>query len=273
VIGLGGFSSIIADGGLAVQPHTRVTVTSGNSLTTWAAIRSVELACAQHGFHFGQCTVAIVGATGTIGHAMSLLCAERAAELILVGNPRSSETSTLKLQQVAHDCREHVARLNGAPRDLFVDSAAESRHTGATDRRPQLPGGISITTDIDRDLPRAQIVLAATNAIMPFICARHLGRGALVCDISRPLNIMPDVASSRPDLIMVKGGLVRAPQGSLLGDLEEPDRPDVLVACAAETMVLALSRFRSRHLCGRLDVSTIGALGSMAERMGFAVVA
>ncbi len=273
VIGLGGFSSIIADGGLAVQPHTRVTVTSGNSLTTWAAIRSVELACAQHGLHFGQCTVAIVGATGAIGHALSLLCAERAAELILVGNPRSAETSMVKLQEVAQDCREHVARLGGARRGVSFQTCAKGHHLSATDSTSELPGRISITTDIDHDLPRAQIVLAATNAILPFIGSRHLGRGALVCDISRPANIMSDLASSRTDLVMMNGGLIRAPHGSLLGDLEEPDCPGVLVACAAETILLALSKFRSRHLCGRLDISTICALGSLAERMGFAAVA
>jgi len=248
VVGLGGFSSIIADGGLAGQHHTRMAVTSGNSLTTWAAIRAVELACAQHGLAVAQCAVAVVGAAGAIGHALSLLCAERAAELILIGNPRSSEASMVKLREVAQDCRKHVARLF------------------------ELPSGITITTEMDRHLPRAQIVLVATNSIMPFISARHLGRGTLVCDISRPLNTMPDLRESRPDLLIVNGGLVRAPQGSILGDLEERDRPSMLVACAAETMVLAASGFRSPNLCGRLDVSTISELGCLAERMGFAVV-
>ena len=45
VVGLGGFSSIIADGGLALSQPPGLTITSGNSLTTWAAIRSVEVAC------------------------------------------------------------------------------------------------------------------------------------------------------------------------------------------------------------------------------------
>ena len=40
VVGLGGFSSIVADGGLALRQRPGVTITSGNSLTTWTAIRA-----------------------------------------------------------------------------------------------------------------------------------------------------------------------------------------------------------------------------------------
>ncbi len=82
-------------------------VTSGNSYTTWSAMRAVEAACANYGVSLASCAVAIVGATGVIGQALSLLCAERAAELILIGNPQV-ETSIGRLQLVAEDCRRHV---------------------------------------------------------------------------------------------------------------------------------------------------------------------
>ena len=71
VVGLGGFSSIISYGGNSLEERPGVTVTSGNSLTTWAALRSVELACAEEGRKLAQSTVAVVGANGAIGHALS----------------------------------------------------------------------------------------------------------------------------------------------------------------------------------------------------------
>jgi predicted amino acid dehydrogenase len=43
----------------------------------------------------------------------------------------------------------------------------------------------------------------------------------------------------------------------------------VLPACAAETIILALSGFRSEHLCGRIDLATVAELGKLADRMGF----
>jgi predicted amino acid dehydrogenase len=51
--------------------------------------------------------------------------------------------------------------------------------------------------------------------------------------------------------------------------LEEPGRSKVLLACAAETIILALSGFRSEHLCGRLDPGTIEELGKVAAGLGF----
>jgi predicted amino acid dehydrogenase len=65
------------------------------------------------------------------------------------------------------------------------------------------------------------------------------------------------------------GGLVHAPEASALGLLEEPDRRNVLMACAAETIILALSGYRSEHLCGRLHPATIEEIGKLAARLGF----
>jgi predicted amino acid dehydrogenase len=266
VVGLGGFSSIIADGGLALQPPPGVRVTSGNSLTTWAAIRAVEAACATQGLALADCTVAIVGATGAIGHALSLLCAERAGELILVGNPRAAEASLGKLRDVADDCRRHVAVRAAAGREARIAGGRKPAPLSDPEAR------ITITTDIDQHLPTAHIVLTATNAVSPFIASRHLRRGAMVCDVSRPFNIAPDLIEQRCDLRLVSGGLVRAPEPSALGYVEERDQHNVLVACAAETIVLALSGHQSRHLCGRLDVATIEEIGRLAESLGFSVV-
>lgn len=265
VVGLAGFSSIVTFGGLALHAREGVRVTSGNSYTSWVAVRALEAACADHGVVLADCTVAIVGAAGAIGHALSLLCAERAAELILVGNPQAAEASVGRLRIVAEDCRRHVSALAARGRKFRPGTLAEQLA-----RRPaEADAGVTITTDIDRHLPRAHVVLTATNAVAPFIAPRHLRNGALVCDVSRPFNVAPDLSDERPDVRMVDGGLVQAPEASVLGMLEEPGRSKVLLACAAETIILALSGFRSEHLCGRLDPGTIEELGKVAAGLGF----
>jgi acetylornithine/succinyldiaminopimelate/putrescine aminotransferase/predicted amino acid dehydrogenase len=274
VVGLGGFSSIVADGGLALTHRPGLTITSGNSLTTWTAIRSVEVACAKYGFALADCTVAVVGATGAIGHALSLLCAERAAELILIGNPLATEASLGKLREVAEDCRRHVATRVAAGREFTPGSlAARIAHGRTSAPPPHGDAGMTITTDIDQHLPRAHVVLAATNAVQPFITSRHLRSGALVCDVSRPFNVVPDLVQQRDDLRLLSGGLVLPPPSSVLGHVEAPERANALVACAAETIVLALSGYQSAHLCGRLDIATIEDIGRLAEELGFSVIA
>jgi predicted amino acid dehydrogenase len=272
VVGLGGFSSIIADGGLALRAPAGVRVTSGNSMTTWAALQAIEAACAERNVAMADSTVAVVGASGAIGHALSLLCAERVAELILVGNPRGGAASLQRLRSVAEDCKQHVTRLAGAGRAFPSDTfAGRISRRSSPDPAGDEQAGVTITTDIDGQLPRAHIVLAATNAILPFISGHHLRECAIVCDISRPLNLMPGVGKERPDIALVSGGLVQVPDGAELGQLGDRDRPNVLMACAAETVILALSRYRSKHLCGRLDVTTVEEVGRLAESLGFSV--
>jgi predicted amino acid dehydrogenase len=131
---------------------------------------------------------------------------------------------------------------------------------------------MTITTDLDQHLPRAHVVLAATNAVQPFIASRHLRSGALVCDISRPFNLAPDLIEQRHDLRPLSGGLLLPPPSSFLGHVEAPERENALVACAAETIVLALSGYQSAHLCGRLDIATIEDIGRLAEQVGFSVI-
>ena len=271
VVGLAGFSSIVTFGGLALQARNGVTVTSGNSYTSWVVVQAIEAACVKHGVSLADCTIAVVGAAGVIGHALSLLCAERAAELILVGNPEAIDGGIGRLGVVAEDCKRHVASLAACGRKFAPGTFAQRwarRSTKSTDAET----GIAITSDIDAHLPEAHVVLTATNAVLPFISARHLRKDAMVCDVSRPFNIAPDLGKERPDVRLVDGGLVRAPEASVLGLLEEPDRRNVLLACAAETIILALSGFRSEHLCGRLDPRTIENLGGIAAGLGFSAV-
>jgi len=65
---------------------------------------------------------------------------------------------------------------------------------------------------------------------------------------------------------------MHAPEASVLGHVEERNRQNVLMACAAETIVLALSGHQSNHLCGRLEMTTVEKIGRLAEKSGFSVV-
>jgi len=222
-----------------------------------------------------NCTVAIVGATGAIGHALSLFCAERAAELILIGNPRGAEASVRKLRDVAEDCRRHIAFLAGTGRAFSPGGVADRlarRRTTEPAPGSDADTGMTITTDIDRHLPRADIVpdgnqrRAAVHRVTPPAQRRH------VCDVSRPFNIARDLIDQRPDLRIVSGGLVEAPAASILSHVEERDRQNVLMACAAETIVLTLSGHRSERLCGRLEIKTVEEVGRLADHLGFSVI-
>jgi predicted amino acid dehydrogenase len=275
VVGLGGFTSIISYGGNALEKAPGVTITSGNSLTAWAAMQSIEAGCAQQDVAIEDCTIAILGANGAIGQALSLLFAERAGQLILIGNPQNPEASLRKLRRVANSCRKHVTSLAASGRTFAPGSlAAEiaSRPASVNAHDAEIETRITLTTDFEQYLPKAHIILTATKSVLPFIASRHLRQGAFVCDVSRPFNILPEVMRRRPDLRRVSGGLMKAPDSSVLGYIEERDRPKVLMCCAAETIMLALSGYQSEHLCGRLDINTVEEIGRHAVSFGFSVI-
>src|SRR5262249_38899009 len=161
-----GFSSIVADGGVALRPPFGVTVTSGNSLTAWSAQQAIQEDCARRGVPLARSTVAIVGATGAIGHVLSLLLAECVGRLILVGNPKAPESSLWRLREVADDCAQHVARLAADGRRFPPGSAARGLLDGVD------PAAlIEATTDLERRLPQADVVVAATSTTTTFIAA------------------------------------------------------------------------------------------------------
>ncbi len=266
VVGLGGFTSIVADGGLAVRAPEGVAVTSGNSLTAWAAVAAVEQFCRDNDRDLRSSRVAIVGATGAIGHALSLACVERVGDVTLLGRPNATASAVARLASVAQDCARHVADRAAAGVAYPVGTLAARML--AADSPAQL---ITTAAYQAEEVRRASIVLTATNTPDVIVTADHLETDALVVDVSRPYNVDPAVTSGRPDVTVIRGGVLRAPGDAVLGALAGDADGETVVACASETIVLALSGMRSPHLCGRLDPATVNALGHAALEYGFAV--
>lgn len=266
VVGLGGFTSIVADGGLAVRPPDGVAVTSGNSLTAWAAVSAVEQFCHDNDRDLRSSRVAIVGATGAIGHALSVACVERAGDVSLIGRPNATASAVARLESVTQDCARHVADRAAAGVD-YPEGTLAARMLAA-----ESPARLITTAPYQaEEMRRASIVITATNTPDVIVTADHLCSDALVVDVSRPYNVDPAVTSARPDVTVIRGGVLRAPGDAVLGPLAGDADGETVVACASETIVLALSGMRSPYLCGRLDPATVSALGHAALEWGFAV--
>ena len=73
IVGLGGFTSVVTQGGSSLVGPVGGGLTNGNSYTVAMVKRAIELACAQRGLNLADATVAIVGAAGIIGRATALL--------------------------------------------------------------------------------------------------------------------------------------------------------------------------------------------------------
>ena len=230
VIALGQYTSIVTRNATTLQlPH--VGLTTGNSYTIALALEAIERAVSERGLDPAAATLAVVGATGNIGQTCAEILGPRYARTVLLGSGKPSAVRRLSALQ---------ARLPRA--HIETDPAA---------------------------LRTADVVLAAANAAMPFLTADVLAEGAIVCDLSVPAAVRPDVRELRPDLMVMGGGIARLPFGEHHGIVGFPLPPGQVYGCMAEAMLLGLEGVRDATFTGILPAEHVFRLAAMARTHGF----
>ena len=286
IVGLGAFTSIVTRGGLDVS-REGVPITSGNSYTAVASVQAIGQLIEAVGAGFGpHLNAAIVGSTGAIGRAMALLLSEDVGRLTLTGNPeRSAEVVRRRLLVVASDVCRHLAVRHQEGRRYLPGSLGArllATHRGFPDpdapaevflrlaERLEHSGALRFTTSLEEALPQAHIVVTATSATHTVVDPRVLRPGALVCDLSKPANLAPEVAIARPDVLVIDGGIIEVPGRPNLG--RHGLGQGMAYACMAETMLLTLAgHFQNTSLGTDLAPETLRLLQSLAARHGFRV--
>lgn len=233
IVGLGAFTAVVADGGISVARQVDVPITTGNSYTVATALRGLERACDAMGIALPEATVAVLGATGSIGGACARILAGRVGRLILVGRDR-----------------ERLARLAGELEDRGASSP-------------------SVTTDVGEGVRQADAVVAVTSALEAIVDAADLRPGAVVCDVARPRNVARAVAEARDDVLVFEGGVVAVP-GDVDFHFDFGFPVKTAYACMAETMILALEgRYEPFSLGKELSVERVEEIDRLAQKHGF----
>ncbi len=232
ILGLGAFTSVVGDGGISIARALSIPVTTGNSYTVAITMHAVRHAARHLKVDLHEATVAVVGASGSIGSVCASLLAPDAKRLILVGRNEHA------LQRVAE----------------------LSRQAGAAD--------VQTNTEV-ASVRQAQIVISATNALQAVLRSEDLHPGAIICDVARPCDVARQVSEDRPDVVFIEGGVVEVPGDVDFGfDFGAP--PGMAYACMAETMALALEgRYESFTLGKRLEPAQVAAIDKIAARHGF----
>ncbi|MFN8451330.1 MAG: SDR family NAD(P)-dependent oxidoreductase [Anaerolineae bacterium] len=201
ILGLGAFTSVVGDAGKTIADRLDIPVTTGDSYTVAMAVAAVREAARVMDIPLREATIAIVGASGTIGKTCAQLLAGEGARLILVGR--------------------HIEPLEALREQCEGKGAL-----------------VSASTDI-RAIYKADLILAVTSAVHAVIEPQHLKPGAVVCDVARPRDVAKRVAAERDDVLVIEGGMVEVPgDPDFHFDFGFPPRK--AYACMAETMALAL---------------------------------
>ena len=232
MLGLGAFTSVVGDGGITIANNLELPVTTGDSYTVAMAVRALEEASRLLDITLETTTVAIVGASGTIGSVCAQLLAGRVEKMILIGRRQE------KLQEVANK--------------------TNAQHNT----------NITISSNM-RQLKQAQLVITVTSAIDTVIEANHLRSGTIVCDVARPRDVSLQVAQQRPDILVIEGGMVAIP-GAVDFGFNFGFPPKMAYACMAETMALALERRYESYTLGKdIELSQVVTIDKIAQKHGF----
>ncbi len=278
--GLGAFTSIVTNGGAAVA-NRGVPVTSGNTLTTVAAVTAIERIARRVGLDLATANVAVVGATGAIGRLASLMLARRVGHLSLIGNARNRHAPQL-LGKVADEVirtllnndqsfgagmlRDSVRRMlsptmSREAKDLAEDLADACAMEG-------MSSPLATTTDLDASLAMADLVLVATSADIALVDPTALRPGTVVCDVARPPNVA-EADLERHGVLVFDGGLVQPPFPIDLGPFQTLPA-NLSWGCLGETMLLALEGETQDYSLGRdLVLSEADRIAAMARKHGF----
>ncbi len=98
LIGLGAFTSVVGDGGITIRKRSPIAVTTGNSYTVATAIQGTLKACALLDMDVSQSTLAVVGATGSIGRTCAKILSQSFGRTLLIG--RDFEKTSLVAAEI-----------------------------------------------------------------------------------------------------------------------------------------------------------------------------
>jgi fatty aldehyde-generating acyl-ACP reductase len=230
VVGLGALTATVTGGGVALRSRTDIGVTNGNAFTAATvdtqARRLLDVCNGRH--------VAVVGATGSVGSAVTALLARDRA----------------------------VDRLTLVARSVPRLAALADRVGG------QVPTRVSAALS---DVVDADLVVLLTASADALLRPEHLGQGAVVLDATQPRNTSPSLATERPDVLVLDGGVVDVPSLRLVGgDIGLPSGH--AYACFAETALLALAGHQGHFAIGTPTLAQVDhtrALAADLSHLGF----
>ena len=235
IVTLGGFASMVGERlGHRISEEVDIPITTGNTYTAVLAVDGVEKAVQIFDRELKQLKATIVGGTGDIGSACARVLSEKVKQLTITGRTKSN----LRLLR-AELRKKHKA-------------------------------GIEATTNNEKAIKDADIVIAAANTSASILNLEWFKPGSIICDLAYPKNISY-APINRKDIFIFSGGLATTPTPIDTGiDMGLPST-NVSYGCFSEAIILALEhRFENfSYGRGNITLEKIEEIRKLGTRHGF----
>ncbi len=186
LVGLGAYTAPLTDAGrwLVRQDSVKINITHGDSFSTAIAAEGVRKISQQLGLGLRTQKVAIIGAYGLIGSALSKILAQECGAMLLVGR------NQIKLERLKNELA--------------------------------CCGNVSLSTEI-ASIKDSDIVVTSTSHPGSLLRPEHLKKNAVVYDIAQPINVTEEVCRQRPDIIRIDGCYAKIPSINLGVEMGPPN--------------------------------------------------
>ncbi len=222
IMGLGAFTKVVGDAGVTVARRSSIPITTGNSYSAsgalWAAadaMRRMGLIPMVKGSKKVPAKTMVIGATGSIGSVSARLLAMAFDEVVIAARDLK------KLEEL---------------KASILEDTPDAKVTCSIDYD-------NLLSDMD------MIVTSTSGAGKKILDITRVKPGCVITDVARPLDLPPSEVAKRPDVLVIESGEIELPT-KVKGMKTIGLPPNVIYACLAETIVLALE--------GRFEVFTVG---------------
>jgi len=199
-------------------------------------ILALRQAADELGVDLAGATLGVIGATGNIASTYATMIAPSVRALVLVvrqvGSPKLKPILA-RLAQAAPHCK------------------------------------VTVVDSLDA-LTQCQLIVAASNTPEPLIFPQHLNpRAVAICDISLPSDVSPEVLVERPDVLVIRGGIVKLPCNDdfSVAGIQLP-RGHAL-ACMSETLLMGLEGLSCNGTVGAVTEESVRRTLGWARKHGF----
>ena len=233
VVTLGGFTSILLEGGGEKEVPEGIAFTTGNSLTAALIVKATEMAAAKLGMDLGSSTIGVIGSTGDIGTAVCRYFKGKTKEIVFCARNRRRLERQMKELEGGQACR-------------IAEGVAEA-------------------------LAGSDILICVASTEEPEFDLALCREGALVCDAGYPKNILPadhPVHLFWGGMGRLLGGARFEPDD--MREVYHFPTSDTGHGCLLESVLLAMEGRKDSYSKGRgnIGVAEIAEIWAMAEKHG-----
>jgi len=232
MIGLGALTSSITNGGLDLVDKTEASLTNGNALATAVSFEHIKQLLEK--INKPNIKISIVGATGSIGQALTKLLIREYPkyEYLLFGRTKENLDNLIRELRTFSD----KTRVS-----FFYNNLIPLKET--------------------------DLIIVTTAAIGAIIHPEHLRQGAIVYDTTHPQNVSQEVIKKRPDVLLINGGLIETIdlKSEFIAKLSKSS----IFSCLIETILLSLEYRKENFSLGKVGLDRVSEIYDLMKKYNF----